>query len=944
MREKMRRLKTVMISLETIKQPFWSMGAEETFQTLASSPEGISDEEAAARRMIWGTNNLPEPRRIGKLALIFSQLQSPLIFLLIAAGVLTVFLGEWVETGVILFTILANAALGFWQENKAEEAIEFLKSYIRVRVRVRRGGKEKSEDALILVPGDIIRLSQGDRVPADARIISASCLFTDEAVLTGESLPEEKGQKAVSLSTPLAERSCMVYSGTLVVEGSAEAVVTATGSGTEFGRIASLLEGGRREITPLGRSVARFSLWAGMVFGLVAIVLFAFGIATGYRPFEMFLIAVAVAVSAVPEGLPIALTVILAVGVLRLAKEKGVVRRLLAAETLGRTSIILTDKTGTLTQAQMELVAVLPFTRGHWGGTKDQEVRLLSEALANVDAVIDNPNDGTGRQRISGRPVEVALVRGALRRGVPVAEYFAKRPLDTLPFSSVHKFSAAVSGKDNHYTLTLFGAPDILVSFSTLPGSERDTVCAEVERRAVSGERVLALASKEIGASWREDGTLSGKKEWKDFVFRGIFSFRDPVRPGVGDAIRRIAERGVRTVIVTGDHRGTAEAVARELGLVDGAGAVMTGDDLRRLEPETVRARLNAVTVFARVTPEEKLLLVELYRGKGEVVAVTGDGVNDAPALEAADIGVAVGSGTDVAKQAADLILLENNFETLVASIEEGRRILDNIRKVVVYVLSNALDELCLIGGSLLAGLALPLNALQILFVNFFSDSFPAVSFAFEKGVDETGPKPRTLSKNLFDAPMNFFIFVIGISTSILLFLVYFFLLRAGFDPATVRTFIFASFATYTLLLSFSLRSLEKSFFSYNPFSNVHLTASVGIGFLLTAAVLYVPFLQRIFGTVSLGPLWLLGVFSVGAANILAIEAGKIAIRLSAPHASRLRNFARNFLGLFLVLFGIVAFFLPLVPFAWLAIVGFQILGVRLALWDRISSFFSKRM
>ena len=354
-----------------------------------------------------------------------------------------------------------------------------------------------------------------------------------------------------------------------------------------------------------------------------------------------------------------------------------------------------------------------------------------------------------------------------------------------------------------------------------------------------------------------------------------MITFRDPLRPHASQAIKEIAAAGVKTIIVTGDHRGTAEAVARELGLVDGKGAVLTGDDLMYLTKEELETRSREATLYARVTPEQKVMIAKLYQERGEVVAVTGDGINDAPALHTADIGVAVGSGTDVAKSVADLVILDDNFETIVAAIKEGRRILRNIRKVIIYLLSNSFDELFLIGGALILGVAMPINALQILFVNLITDSFPSFAFAFENGIDDHGNHPYKLRKNLFDREMKFFILIIGALSSVFLFALYLVLLKVGFAGELIRTFIFASFASYTLFLTFSLRSLRKSILSYNPFSNKPLTIGVSIGLLLIAAAIYFPWLQQILNTIPLPPFWLLGVIGVGLINISAVEFGK---------------------------------------------------------------------
>lgn len=876
-------IKQTTISWDAIKQPFWALEINEIFETLATNKFGLSEEETQKRKKVFGTNEIQEKGHLTTVKIFFNQLKSPLILVLIGAGVVTLFLKEWLDAAVIFAAVIVNTILGFWQETKAEMSLTLLKTYIRTRSRVRREGREQEIDASDLVPGDIIRVSQGDRVPADARIFFSNSLEVDEAVLTGESLPVVKDVAPSPLETSLGDRKSMLWSGTLVVGGFGEAVVTSTGVNTEFGKIVTLVAERKREPTPLQKAIANFVARVGIVLAVLVLILFGLGLYFGYGIFEMFLIAVAVAVSAVPEGLPIALTVILAIGVQRMAKRKGVIRKLLAAETLGSTSLILTDKTGTLTQARMELLSALPYKSE---GPEAQK-RLLSKAILNTDVIVENPEEVVREWKLVGRPLETALVRGAGERGVKL-EALSADILDRLPFSSEYKFSASVSVSGGKNQLVLLGAPEILLEYTNLSKEEKEKITAEIDSRALEGERILGVASKFLSAD--EKGILgmirrekAGRNiKFKGLSFDGLLSFWDPLRPRVFDAVKKISGAGVKTVIVTGDHRGTAEAVGRSLGLVDGVGGVMTGDELRYLNDDQLLNRADKISVYARVTPEDKVKLVKLYKKKGEVVAVTGDGVNDAPALQAADIGIAVGSGTDVTKSAADLVILDDNFETIIAAIEEGRKILDNIRKVIVYLLSNASDELLLIGGALLTGLELPLSALQILFVNFFSDSFPAIALAFEEGVDSLGKTPRRIHKNLFDKEMRFLILIIGISTSIFLFVLYAALLRLGFAAELVRTFIFVSFATYALVVVFSIRSLRESILSYNPFSNLYLLGGVLAGMLLTAAVVYIPFLQKIFGTVFLPPIWLLGVLGVWVVNLAAIEFGKWLFRRRA--------------------------------------------------------------
>ncbi len=862
------------------------MDTPEIFGALKTDFSGLNDEEVAERLKIFGSNAIKEYPKSSKIKIAFRQFQSLLIVILITAGAVTVFLGEWVETGVIFAAVIVNAIFGFWQENKSETVLELLKTYVRVRARVRRNNQEHGIDASELVPGDIIRITQGDRVPADARLLFVNNFEIDESILTGESLPVEKDVFPLPPATALGERKSMVFSGTLAMAGFADAVVTATGNETEFGKIAGLVAEKDHKSTPLQRSVGRFSAYAGATLLIFTLLLFGLGLYFGKEIHEMFIISVAVAVSAVPEGLPIALTVIMAIGVQRLATRNGIVRRLLAVETLGSTSVILTDKTGTLTQAKMELTSITPYQ----GGAENKS-KLLNYALVNTDVVIENPKDTPEKWLMSCRALEVSLVKGAALNGVLLTKVLEQtKILDRLPFDSQHKFSASIFKTDfpsprfarldseserageAGIHLVLFGAPEIILRFTVLTQKEREKVIAEIEKKAFAGERVLGVASRLISEGHEN---ILRRQNFNNLNFDGLITFRDPLRPNVSQAISEIAAAGVKTIIVTGDHQGTAEAVARELGLVDGKGAVLTGDDLMYLTKEELEARSREATLYARVTPEQKVMIAKLYQEKGEVVAVTGDGINDAPALHAADIGVAVGSGTDVAKSAADLVVLDDNFETIVAAIKEGRRILRNIRKVIIYLLSDSLDEIFLIGGALILGIAMPINALQILFINLFSDSFPAVAFAFEDGIDDPGNHPQKLHKNLFDREMKFFILIIGVLSSAFLFILYLVLLKIGFAEELTRTFIFASFASYTLFLTFSLRSLGKSILHYNPFSNRPLTIGVSIGLLLIIAAIYFPQLQQILNTISLPPIWLLGVIGVGILNISAVEFGK---------------------------------------------------------------------
>ncbi|MEK7655093.1 MAG: HAD-IC family P-type ATPase [Patescibacteria group bacterium] len=846
------------------KTSFWSISAAEALSSLNTTAEGLTNTEATKRLIKFGQNTIKEKTRLARTAIALNQFRSPLILILLVAGIVTFAIKEFIDAIVIILALTVNTALGYWQENKAESVLEELHAYIRTQARVRRENQEREMDATKLVPGDIIHLSIGNRVPADARIISANHLGIDEAILTGESLPVQKTLRPVSPSAPLADRTCMLYGGTLVVDGYATAVVTATGENTEFGRIASLTAKQRREPTPLQRAVTRFAGWSGLAIIVGTLVLFISGIFSGIAIKDMFLIAVAVAVSAVPEGLPVAVTVILAVGVERLAKKKGVVRKMLAAETLGSTTVILTDKTGTLTEAKLSLSAILPAS-----DEQDSEKELITAALLNTDVVLENPNAPIGEWRLSGRPLETAIVQAAGQKGIKLHDFEKQHKIiDRIPFNSTNKYSVTTARNSNGNFSVMLGAPEIILGFCETEEDGKKQILKIIDSRAKSGERLLGVA--------RRNGTHDDKSQYS---FLGLLAFRDPIRPSVKSAIERMTASGVQTVVVTGDHNGTATFVARELGLLNRNQLVITGSELEGMTHRDLIKRLKNIAVFARVSPEQKVQILNLYKEQGEIVAVTGDGVNDGPALKAADIGVAVGAGSEVAKAAADLILMDNNFETLVAAIEEGRRIIANIRKVIVYLLSNAMHEIFLIGGSLLAGLALPINALQILFVNFFSDSFPAISYAFETESDVHARTKRG-ARAIIDAESKILILFIGFIGSAVLLLLYLALTKFGFPDAIVRTFIFSSFSLYSLIVAFSFRSLHRRIGTYSIFSNHLLTISVCFGIGLTLAAVYAPFLQRILKTSALPPIWLLGVFIFAFINILLVEIVKWRFRL----------------------------------------------------------------
>ncbi len=858
---------------EVLEKKFWSLPEADVVDILESDVrDGITEDESARRLEIYGANIIEQERRAVGLLILLEQFKSPLIIILAVAGVVTLSIGHLRDSLFIFAALAVNVGLGFYQEHKAERALAGLKTYLRQRARVIRGGVEKEVDAASLVPGDIIRIAQGDRVPADARLLFVNDLQIDEALLTGESMAVEKSIEPSSTDAAIADQDCMVFAGTLVTEGLGTAIVCRTDSATELGKIAALVGGLDNEDTPLQAAIKKFSSHASLLLGALTLVVFVIGIYSGHSFADMFVTSVAVAVAAVPEGLPIALTVILAIGVQRMAQRKGVIRKLVAAEALGSTTYILTDKTGTLTMAKMELAQLLPE-----GLEKNT---LLELAVLNSNVLVENREDPVAEWRMSGKILEVSLVRAAALRDISVEEVKAQyKIIRFLPFNAVNKFSASLVEHRGRQELVFFGAADILVERSSLSESQKRSAQERIHALATGGAFVVAVATKSVEA--KEAASFPQTLEPEGLSFKGLLTLHDPIRPGVADAMRRVERAGIRTIIMTGDHRGTAEAVAREVGLTISEGSVLDAAELRGLSSEEFASRLSTLRVISRVSPLDKMMVVKVLQGMGEVVAMTGDGVNDAPSIKQADIGIAMGSGTEVSRDVADLVLLDDNFETIVAAVEEGRQILKNIRKVLVYLLSSVSDELLLIGGALVIGLPLPLNALQILYVNFFSDSFPAIAFAFEKGEGSLEGRPHKRGA-LFDPLMRFLTLFIGFSTSAFLFGLYWLLLHLGYPTALVQTFLFASFGSYTLFLAFALRDLDKSIFKYNCFSNRYLLGGVSIGIVLILLAVYFPPLQSILGTVALSPVWLLGVVLVGVLNVTAVELGKALFRRRA--------------------------------------------------------------
>jgi len=858
---------------ETKRYLWHNLSQEQVAEILRTDLEkGLTEKEVKRRQKKFGLNKLPEEKPLSRTKVFLSQFKSPLIYILVIAGVVTLILWEWTDTIVIFAAVFLNTIVGYLQEQKASNALRALKKVLRIRATVQREGKLKEVFQEDLVPGDIIILKTGEKVPADGRIIKSFNLRISEAALTGEWLAAEKNPGVLPEKTPLADRDNMVYMGTIVEDGEGKAVITETGQRTEIGKIAKLVREAKEEKTPYQKKLAHFSKLIAILVALVCFLIFFFGILEGGDFIEMFTTAVAVAVAAIPEGLPVAMTVILALGMQRILKRKGLVRKLVAAETLGSTSVIATDKTLTLTQGKMKVEKIV---------SRNKNLALKIATLCN-EAFIENPQDPEIYWKIRGRPTDRALLLAGKEAGFNKYELEKELPkIDEIPFDTQNKFIATLHQTKNGKILFVSGAPEKIIELSKIDKKTREKLNNELENLTAQGLRVIAVGYKKIalGSENKIFKKISGKLvNIRDLSFSGFIGLKDPLRKEAKRAIQFCKRAGLRPILVTGDHLLTAKAVGKELGLQVKEENIIEGKELDKLSDRELAKKLQKINVFARVEPSHKMRIIEAWQEKNQVVAMTGDGINDAPALKKADIGVALGSGTEVAKEVSDLVLLDDNFSTIVAAVEEGRAILDNIRKVITYLLSDSFTEVILIGSAILTKLPLPVTAVQILWVNLIEDGLPSLALSFEpKEKDLMKLKPIGHEVPLLTREMKVIIFIIGIFTDlILLGLFFWFWGKFGKENITyIRTMIFACLGSNSLFYIFSCRSLRKNIWHINPLSNKLLLLGCGVGFLALIAGLYIPVFQTLLGTTSLRAFdWLIFI-TLGLINVAAIEGAK---------------------------------------------------------------------
>ncbi|OGJ54167.1 ATPase [Candidatus Peribacteria bacterium RIFCSPHIGHO2_02_FULL_49_16] len=849
--------------------------------------QGLSQKDAEQRLKEHGKNILEKGKGLSPWKILFEQFQNVLIIILLIAVGLSAILGQKLEAIAIVIIVLFAVFLGFIQEYKADRAMEALKKMAAPEAKVIRLGQEKTIPAEEIVPGDIILIATGDKIPADARLIESVNLSIAEAALTGESSPVSKKITVIDDEVcPLGDRRNMVYSGTSATYGRGKAIVVATGMETEFGRIAEMLAGVERERTPLQKNLDHVGRVLAKVALIIILAIVGMGVMRGQPFLEILLFGVALAVAVVPEALPAVVTISLAIGVQRMVKRNALIRKLPAVETLGSTSVICADKTGTLTKDEMTVQKIVLdgneiqvtgsgyAAEGDFRGSHDA-VRLrdllTAAALCNDAHLVQEE----GKWIIRGDPTEGGLVVAAAKAGLKKEELDAAAVrIDEIPFTSESKRMTTIHEIKGTKMAYAKGAPEVIVDACVLNAEEKKKILSAAENMASQALRVLAISRKEVQGK-------EGSEEHMEFL--GLLGMIDPPRPEAKKAMNVCEDAGIRVIMITGDHPLTAQAIAAELGILTD-GDIMTGQELSALSDDAFSQRVERVQVYARVDPEHKLRIITTWQEKGHIVAMTGDGVNDAPALKKANIGVAMGiTGTDVSKEAADMTLMDDNFASIVAAVEEGRGIFGNIKKYLMYLLSANLGEIGIVAGATAFGLPLPLTALQILFVNLATDGLPAIALSVDAAEkDLMIQRPRDAKKSIFTRPIISLMCLGGLWSTVLNVSLFWFLLRKDVPVQKAMTMVFVTLVFIELWKAYIFRSDHRPIWE-GIFSNRWLNLSVLAGILPLIGVVALPLLQIPFKTVALSiNEWLL--LAVLSATIVpVVEGGKWMMRIHTP-------------------------------------------------------------
>lgn len=863
------------------------------YERLNTNSRGLLTLEAERRLRRDGYNTLPKTHQLRSWLFVFArQWASPLILLLLIAGIVSGAFGEYLDMSIILVTAFINAIIGYVQESKANRALEHLRELVVFPAIVLRDGRKQQIPSEHVVAGDILFLQPGDKIVADGRIIESEQLMVNEASLTGESEPIIKRAYTIKKDTAPFDRKNTVYKGTIVMNGRATILVTAIGIHTEIGQVARLVSDTKEEKTPLQKQISHLGRLLGVLIVLLSGLVFIVGVVFGQEQYDvvtLFTTAVAVAVAAIPEGLAISLTVVLAVGTQYMLQKGALVRKLVAVETLGSISVICCDKTGTLTEGVMKVTQVCTATSQVLRTELQKNNSLDIEKMIRIggvcnDALLQNPDADSTQWQFVGDTTDIALLRLAMEREVNVSEVSR---LHDIPFDSDYKYMATVV-KENQSDFFLYvkGASDVLLTKSAWYLSDGKKQKITEKQRIAFSYQESALTKqglRVIGVAYTPYSEHTRPVEHQDvdeLIFIGFVALTDPLREDVYETLRLARNAGIRVIMITGDHVETAKSVAHSLGIPSSDTDVMNGSTLNALSANEFSHALQQVSVFARVDPKHKIKIVEALQARGDVVAMTGDGINDAPALKGADIGIALGSGTDVSRETADVVLTNNALSTIVAAVEQGRVVYQNIQKVIVYLLSGSFAEVVLIGGSIMLGFPIAALPAQILWVNVVVDVILVVIFLFDSGDhDVMQDTPRRRNAPVLTFEMITLIFARSILGNLLLFAIFFFSYQWFHDIHLTRTLVFVGFAIDALCIVFSMRSLQLPLWHIPVRFTPYIWVPLLIGWVALFSAVYIPQLQFVLRTVPLQWYHWLVMFSFGIVNICIIEIVKAIFR-----------------------------------------------------------------
>lgn len=879
---------------------WYSKSVQEVLEEFKVDPAiGLSEADAKARMEQYGPNKLTDLQKKSILQMFVAQLKDWLIYVLFAAVIITIFLGEYIDAVIILLVIILNAVLGVVQEVKAGNAIEALQKMSSPKSLVRRDGQVKEIDSEQVVPGDILILDTGRFISADLRLIETANLQVEESALTGESVPSEKDALLIhDLKTPLGDRENLAFMSTMVTYGRGSGVAIATGMKTEVGNIASIIEGEEEAKTPLEIRLNNLGKTLGKIAIGICIFIFVVSLIQGRDLAEMFLVAVSLAVAAIPEGLAAIVAVVLSIGVTSMSKRNAIIRRLPAVETLGSVDIICSDKTGTLTQNKMTVVNYFNLkgevaVERDKGNSSDEDAKTLAKTMVlSSDATWEN---GQG----TGDPTEISLLMLGDDLGIDrkvlngsnkrVAEY---------AFDSDRKLMSTLTEENGKYRVNTKGAIDNILKLSTrvlIDGKEIPLTDEHRQQFNKATEQMSNSALRTLGAAYKVvDKVIETSEMEKDLVLIGVVGMIDPPRSEVKPSIQLAKEAGITSIMITGDHKNTAYAIAHDLGIADNPDQAITGQGVDELSEQEFTDKVSQLKVYARVSPEHKVKIVRALKQKGHIVSMTGDGVNDAPSLNAADIGVAMGiTGTDVAKNASDMILTDDNFSTIVSAIEQGRNIYNNIKKSVVFLLTSNLGEVVAMFVTIVVGWEAPLLATQLLWINLLTDSLPAVALGMDPGdPDVMKEKPRNPKESFFAGGAGLHIILGGILIGAITILAFWFgYYEHGYSPfddtvpenivSYARTMAFMAIIACQLFFSLSVRNNKKSIFTIGVFSNKYLIGAIILGFLLQLVVIEVPFMQKAFKLQMLDLQGWIMVLVLGLVPLVFTEAYKLIVRFN---------------------------------------------------------------